>query len=94
MEPKAITVDGIELSPRRDMADDYDVVEAVAVCSDPDAPDYAKTLATVRIYRALLGGDYDRVKAELRERNGGKLPVSAMIDFMAEVMGKMGEAKN
>lgn len=94
MEPKVITVDGIELSPRRDMADDYDVVEAVAVSSDPDAPDYAKTRATVRIYRALLGDDYDRVKAELRERGGGKLPASAMIDFMAKVMAAMAEAKN
>lgn len=94
MDSKAITVDGIELVPRHDMADDYDVVEAVAVTSDPDAPDYAKTRATVRVYRALLGADYDRVKAELRERNGGKLPCSVMIDFMAKVMQEMGEAKN
>lgn len=94
MGQKAITIDGIEVCPLADAADDFEVVEAVAASSDPNAPDYAKTLATVRVYRAILGADYERVKAELRAKNGGRLPVEVMIDFMAKLMAKMGEVKN
>ena len=94
MSQKAITVDGIEVRPLADAADDFEVVEAVAASSDPSAPDYAKTLATVRVYRAILGADYERVKAELRAKHGGRLPVEVMIDFMSKVMNGMAEAKN
>lgn len=94
MDCKTVTVDGIEVRPIADAADDFEIVEAVAASSDPNAPEYAKTLATVRVYRAILGADYERVKAELRAKNGGRLPVAVMIDFMAKVLTKMGEVKN
>ena len=42
----------------------------------------------------LLGGDYDRVMGELRERNGGRLPTSAVIGFMGRVVSEARAAKN
>lgn len=90
---KAVEVDGIKLDVLVDTADDYELVEQMAVMSDDQATGNEKLAATVRIYRLLLGADYRRVKDELREKNGGRLPLKAMSDFISKVVEAAG-AKN
>lgn len=90
---KAVEIDGIKLDVLVDTADDYELVEQMAVMSDDQATGNEKLAATVRTYRLLLGDDYRRVKDELRAKNGGRLPLKAMSDFIAKVFEAAG-AKN
>lgn len=86
-----LVVDGIDVSAARDRVEDWEFVEAMA---DLVGSDEAGSLpAVVRYMRALFGGDYARVKAELRERGGGKLTVEAMNEFAMKVVEAAG-AKN
>ncbi len=94
-KPRKMTVDGIEVEVMADAADDFEIVEAIAVTSSPESTDSERICALATMYRALLGDGYRRVKQELRARNGGRLPCAAMTDFMGEVMERMGgDAKN
>lgn len=90
---KAVEIDGIKLDVLVDTADDYELVEQMAVMSDDQATGNEKLAATVRTYRLLLGDDYRRVKDELRAKNSGRLPLKAMSDFIAKVVEAAG-AKN
>ena len=81
---KAVEVDGIKLTVAIDTADDYDIVEQMAVMADEQSTSNEKLSATVRIYKLLLGDDYRRVKDELRAKNGGRPPLKAMSDFTAK----------
>ena len=87
---KAVEVDGIKLTVAIDTADDYDIVEQMAVMADEQSTSNEKLSATVRIYKLLLGDDYRRVKDELRAKNGGRLPLKAMSDFIAKVFEAAG----
>ena len=89
-----VEVDGITVTVMADVDDDYSIVEAAYVARDPHASADEKTMATIRLYHMLLGGDYDRVMGELRERNGGRLPTSAVIGFMGRVVSEVRAAKN
>lgn len=88
-----VTVDGIELSVTPETFDDIDVVEAIADCNDPTSDDAARTSAVFRLFRAVFGADYTRVKRELRAKNGGKLTTDQMADFFNRVIEAAG-AKN
>lgn len=89
-----VTVDGITVTVDLDMATDYEVVEQATIAADPYATPNEKTASTIRVYKLLLGSDYQRVKNELREQNGGHLPTEKMIEFIGGVIAKVGEAKN
>ena len=90
---KAVEIDGIKLTVAIDTADDFEIVEQMAVMADEQSTSNEKLSATVRIYKILLGDDYRRVKDELRAKNGGLLPLKAMSDFIAKVFKAAG-AKN
>lgn len=89
-----VEVDGISVTVDVDIADDYEVTEQAAIANDPYATAAERMSSTIRVYKLLLGKDYRRVKDELREKNGGKLPTEKMVSFIAEVIAKVGEAKN
>ena len=89
-----VTVDGITVTVSLDMATDFEVVEQAAIAADPYATSNEKTASTIRVYKLLLGDDYQRVKNELREQNGGSLPTEKMIEFIGGVISKVAEAKN
>ena len=90
---KAVEIDGIKLTVAIDTADDFEIVEQMAVMADEQSTSNEKLSATVRIYKILLGDDYRRVKDERRAKNGGLLPLKAMSDFIAKVFKAAG-AKN
>ena len=87
---KAVEADGIKLTVAIDPADDYDILAPLAVMADEQSTSNEKLSATVRIYKLLLGDDYRRVKDELRAKNGGRLPLKAMSDFIAKVFEAVG----
>lgn len=92
--PLQVEVDGISLAVAVDLADDYEITEQMVAAADPHATLVEKNAATVRLYRAILGDDYGRVKDELRARNGGSLPNGVMVDFMSKVISSVGQLKN
>lgn len=93
-KPKTVEVDGIAVTVALDVMDDYELTEQLVINADPAATQAERLAALVRSYRVLFGADYGRVKDELRARNGGALPNSAMVGFANAVMAKVGELKN
>lgn len=89
-----VTVDGIEVTVLMDEADDFEVVEQIAVNADPDSTAAERISALVRVYKAVFGPDYKRVKDELRRKNGGRLPVAVMSGFAGKVMSEVARLKN
>lgn len=89
-----VTVSGITVDVLMDSADDFEVVEQIAVNADPDSTAAEKISAMVRVYKAIFGKDYKRVKDELRRKNGGRLPVAVMSDFATTVMNEAAKLKN
>ena len=89
-----VEVDGVTCSLRRDAMEDFDVVEASYQIADPDSTPSQRGAARIRMYRAILGDDYARVKSELRAAHGGTLKTGVMIDFMDALIRKVGELKN
>lgn len=86
-----LVVDGIDVSAARARVEDWEFLEAMADLMASD--DAGSLVATVRYMRTLLGDDYERVKAELRDRNGGELTVGTMNEFAQAVVEAAG-AKN
>lgn len=89
-----VTVSGITVDVLMDAADDFELVEQIAVNADPDSTAAEKISAMVRVYKAIFGRDYRRVKDELRRKNGGRLPIAVMSDFAATVMNEAARLKN
>lgn len=89
-----VTVSGITVDVLMDAADDFELVEQIAVNADPDSTAAEKISAMVRVYKAIFGRDYKRVKDELRRKNGGRLPIAIMSDFAATVMNEAARLKN
>lgn len=89
-----VTVSGITVEVLMDAADDFEVVEQIAINADPDSTAAERISAMVRVYKAIFGRDYKRVKDELRAKNGGKLPVAVMSDFATTVMNEVAKLKN
>lgn len=85
-----LTVDGIEVDVTPESFDDIDVVEAIADCNDPTVDDAAHTSAVFRLFRAVFGSDYARVKRELRAKNGGALTTDQMAEFFNRVLEAAG----
>ena len=48
-----VTVDGIEVTVLMDEADDFEVVEQIAVNADPDSTAAERISALVRVYKAV-----------------------------------------
>lgn len=87
----AMVVDGIEVHVSAETLDDWEITEAIA---DVMAGEGAESLgAAARYMRLLFGADYERVKAELRAKNGGRLTNECMNAFAARVVEAAG-AKN
>lgn len=89
-----VTVSGITVDVQMDAADDFELVEQIAINADPDSTAAEKISAMVRVYKAVFGKDYNRVKDELRRKNGGKLPVAVMGNFATTVMNEVAKLKN
>lgn len=90
-EVRPLVVDGIDVSAARARVDDWEFLESMADLVASEG--VASLSATVRYMRELFGDDYARVKAELRERNGGRLTVDDMNGFAMAVIEAAG-AKN
>lgn len=80
-----LVVQGIRVNLTTADVDDYEITEALVDMSDESAPDTSRAKATVRMARLLFGGDWDRIKRELREKNDGKLPNEAVGQFINDV---------
>lgn len=89
-----VTVSGITVDVQMDAADDFELVEQIAINADPDSTAAERISAMIRVYKAIFGKDYKRVKDELRDKNGGKLPVAVMSDFATTVMNEVAKLKN
>ena len=90
---KPTVVDGIQLNVTAEDFDDFEITECMATLGDPDAEDGERLTATVRMFRLVFKGDYQRVKDELRAKNGGRLTNECMGDFLNRVI-EAAKAKN
>ena len=89
-----VEVDGISVTVAVDPADDYELIECAMTMADESAPVADHNRAYFRRNHLLLGEGYDRVMAELRAANGGRLPRDAVASFTARVVAGVAEAKN
>lgn len=92
---KTVTVMGIAIEGvTSDAFNDFEVMEAFAVMTDPDATE-AETMRAMASFGPIIFGSkqWKRIKAELREQNGGRLPVEAAMGFINDAMTEM-KAKN
>lgn len=90
---KPTLVDGIKVEVTADAFDDFEITECIADLYDDDTDDGAKMAAAVKMYRLVFGGDFPRIKRELRAKHGGKLTNDVMGRFMADVI-EAANAKN
>lgn len=86
IEVNGITVEGVTA----ETLDDFDFLEAIAISSDPDATDSEKLLAFTKVGPIVFGADqWKRIKRELREQNGGRLPVESVMGFIDGVLVRL-----
>lgn len=88
---KIITVQGITIEDvTPDTLNDFDFLEAVAIMSDPDAEDGESLRAMAKVGPIIFGArQWKRVKAELREQNGGKLTSDVVMGFVDETLAEL-----
>lgn len=91
---REVTVDGITVVVSIDPADDYELTELMVTRFDTEASDVERAKAMLAQNRLVLGKDYERVKAELRERHGGTLSNAVMGAFVTRVIRGARELKN
>lgn len=92
---RTVEVDGIAVTVAIDPNDDYELSVCSMRYNDASRPARERSRALVRMHELVLGDDYERVLGELREMNGGKLPVSAVTSFVNRVIAaEAGDAKN
>lgn len=85
-------VDGIQVNLRRDVLDNWELAEQLAVLDDPNANQLA---ASVRVMQLVFGDDWPRIKEELAARHGGRLSISTVDDFLGTCLQMLGDdAKN
>ena len=91
----AIIVQGIKVDGvTPEVFNDFEIMEAFAAISDPDAESGEKLRATAMIAPIIFGSkQWRRIKAELRAQNDGKLQTETVMDFVDEVMDAL-NAKN
>lgn len=92
--PRTVEVDGIEVSVAIDPSDDYELAACSTAIYDPASTPAERSRAIVRQNRLVLGDAHDRVMAELRSRNGGRLPISAVTAFVNSIIEAVAELKN
>ncbi len=93
--PKTVEVDGISVTIKVDPANDWELAESSLTLNDPAATQLDRARAIARQCRIVLGDGYDRVMGELRELNGGALPISAVMSFVNRaIAAEGGDAKN
>lgn len=91
----AIEVNGIAVTVAIDPNDDYEFAVCSLVLNDPAASVTERSRALARMHRLVLGEAYQDVIDALRERNGGRLPVSEVTAFVNKAIAAGGgEAKN
>lgn len=90
-----ITVQGIAVEGvTPDTLNDFGFLEAIAVMSDPDADDGEKLRAIANLGPVIFGAkQWRRIKAELREKNDGRLPAEAVMGFIDGILTEL-NAKN
>lgn len=83
---KKVTVEakGVEVTVQEDVFDNIDVFDDLAAIQDGDV------FAIPRLMRAVLGGDYQRVKAALANEEG-VTTVTAITEFFGELMEKLAD---
>ena len=89
-----IEIQGIKVHVCVDPSDDYELSELMLIRMDDDTTPRERSEATIKTYKLILGDQYERVKNELREKNGGKLTNTTMIGFMNELVNKSAALKN
>lgn len=90
---KPTVVDGIKVDVTVEDFDDFEITECMATLGDPDAEDGERLTATVRMFRLVFKGDYQRVKDELRAKHDGRLTNETMSGFVNRVI-EAAKAKN
>ena len=93
MADEPLVVDGIEVHVTMDDLRDYEIIEAIEHVNRHGDDQVAQVSDVVRLLRLAFGDDYERVKSELREANGGRLSSDDMIGFFNRVSEEVG-AKN
>ena len=86
--PGVLVVQGIEVEGvTRETLDDFEFMEVIAIMGDPDADGDDRLRAIASVAPIVFGkAQWKRIKAELRDRNGGKLPVDAAMGFINETV--------
>lgn len=78
-----ITVEGV--TPED--LNDFEIMEAFAIMSDPDADAGVRLRAIASIAPVIFGAkQWKRIKAELREQNDGRLPNEVAMEFITGVI--------
>lgn len=77
-EPKRYIVQGVEVELSDDAFDDMEVVDLL------DDIDGGQMTKFPKLFKALFGDDYPRIKGELGE--GGRLSVTRAAEFFGELM--------
>lgn len=87
---RGISIEGVT----KETLNDFEFMEVIAVMGDPDADDSERLRAIADIAPIIFGrAQWRRIKAELREQNGGKLPVEAAMGFINDTVMEL-NAKN
>ena len=92
---KAVTVHGVTIEGvTAEAFDDFEIMEAFAVMTDPDATE-GETMRAMASFGPIIFGSkqWKRIKAELREQNGGRLSTETVMQFLNEAMTEL-KAKN
>ena len=92
---KSFTVRGIAIEGvTPETADDFELLEIIAVLSDPEADDGERVRAMAQYGPAVFGkAQWKRIKPELRAQNDGRLTSETVMGFIDEVLGVL-NAKN
>lgn len=86
-------VNDIEVNVTKADLDDFDVVECLSVMMDEEASDRQRMVAIPKLLKLVFKSDWQRVKDELREQNGGRLPNDAVMGFLNSCIEQL-NAKN
>lgn len=91
----SITVHGIEVEGvTPETLNDFEFMEVIAILSDPESEPNERLRAIADVAPIVFGkAQWKRIKAELREQNGGKLPVEAAMGFINDTVLEL-KAKN
>lgn len=91
----AVTICGVTvMGVTPDTLDDFEILETIAVMSDPYADEDEKLRAITSFGPAVFGAkEWKRIKAALREQNDGRLTNETVMEFIGATMAAL-KAKN